>query len=303
MLLFSMVVFLGSFLTKEYFESLELYLKLTVCEPVSIKKQLMENTNKTALITGATKGIGYELAKLFAKDNYNIIMVSRSADRNNGVDEEFGMLYPNATFHYIEKDLSKDGAADELYEEVKALGYQIDVLVNNAGIGEAGLFIETDLKKNLEIIHTNVVALVSLTHYYLKEMVARNEGRILQLGSIASFGPNPLLSVYAASKAFVLSFSEAIINELKDTNVTMTVLAPNATDTGFFINANAEGTVAGQAEKDSPADVAKAGYEALMKGEHRHIFGLAAKATVAMGNVLPDEAVAAQARKQFEEKK
>jgi short-subunit dehydrogenase len=263
----------------------------------------MENINKTALITGATKGIGYELAKLFAKDNYNIIMVSRSSERHGGIDEEFSMLYPEGKFYYIEKDLSKDGAADELYEEVKALGHQIDVLVNNAGIGEAGPFIETELQKNLQIIHTNVVALVSLTHYYLKEMVARNEGRILQLGSVASFAPNPLMSVYAASKAFVLSFSEAIINEIKDTKVTLTVLAPNATDTGFFINANAESTVAGQGEKDSPADVAKAGYEALMKGEHRHIYGFAAKATVAMGNILPDEAVAAQARKQFEEKK
>lgn len=263
----------------------------------------MKNSNKTALITGASKGIGYELAKLFAKDNYNIIMVSRDADRNNGVDEEFGMIYPNAEFHYIEKDLSKDGAADELYEEVKALGYQIDVLVNNAGIGEAGAFADTDLEKNLVIIHTNIVALVSLTHYYLKEMLARNEGRILQLGSVVSFAPNPLSSVYAASKAFVLSFSEAIQNEIKDTNVTMTILAPNATDTGFFINANAENTVAGQAEKDDPADVAKAGYEALMKGEHRHVVGFAGKAMVAMANLLPDEAVAAQTRKQFEEDK
>ncbi|GGC64340.1 short-chain dehydrogenase [Pedobacter quisquiliarum] len=263
----------------------------------------METNNKTALITGATKGIGYELAKLFAKDNYNIIMVARTPERHGSIEEEFAMLYPQGKFHYIEKDLSRDGAADELYEEVKALGLQIDVLVNNAGIGEAGPFIETDLKKNLEVVHTNVISLVSLTHYYLKEMVARNEGRILQLGSVASFSPNPLLSVYAASKAFVRSFTEAIINEIKDTKVTMTLLAPNATDTGFFINANAEDTVAGQGEKDSPADVAKAGYDALMKGENRLIYGLPAKAMVTMGNVLPDQAQAAMARKQFEEKK
>jgi short-subunit dehydrogenase len=263
----------------------------------------MENAFKTALITGANSGIGYELAKLFAKDEYNIIMVGRRKAANNDIEEEFSMLYPTQKFHYLEKDLSKDGAADELYEEVQALGYQIDVLVNDAGIGEVGKFTETDLKKNLEIIHTNIVALVSLTHYYLKEMVARNEGRILQLASEASFSPIPLLSVYAASKAFVLSFSEALIDEIKDKDVTITVLAPTATDTGFFINANAVDTVAGQAEKDSPVDVAKAGYEALMKGEHRHIHGLATKAKVAMGNLLPDEAVAAQARKQFEEKK
>lgn len=262
----------------------------------------MENKNKTVLITGATKGIGYELAKLFAKDNYNIIMVARTPEHHGNIEEEFSMLYPQATFHYLEKDLSLDGAADELYEEVKALGLQIDVLVNNAGIGEAGLFIETDLKKNLEVVHTNIISLMSLTHYYLKEMVARNEGRILQLGSVASFSPNPLLSVYAASKAFVRSFTEALINEIKDTNVTMTLLAPAATDTGFFINANAEDTVAGQGKKDSPADVAKAGYEALMKGEHRLIYGLSAKAMVALGNVMTDEAQAAISRKQFEEK-
>jgi short-subunit dehydrogenase len=263
----------------------------------------MENTIKTALITGASSGIGYELAKLFAKDQYNIIMVGRTEERHSDISEEFEMLYPQQKFFYIKKDLSLDGAADELYQEVQALGLQIDVLVNDAGIGEVGKFVDTDLKKNLEIIHTNIVALVSLTHYYLKEMVSRNEGRILQLGSEASFSPIPLLSVYAASKAFVLSFSEALIDEIKDTNVTITVLAPTATDTGFFINANAENTVAGQGPKDSPAEVAAAGYEALMKGEHRHIHGAMTKAKIAMGNVLPDEAVAAQARKQFEEKK
>jgi short-subunit dehydrogenase len=263
----------------------------------------MENTIKTALITGASSGIGYELAKLFAKDQYNIIMVGRTEERHSDISEEFEMLYPQQKFFYIKKDLSLDGAADELYQEVQALGLQIDVLVNDAGIGEVGKFVDTDLKKNLEIIHTNIVALVSLTHYYLKEMVSRNEGRILQLGSEASFSPIPLLSVYAASKAFVLSFSEALIDEIKDTNVTITVLAPTATDTGFFINANAENTVAGQGPKDSPVEVAAAGYEALMKGEHRHIHGAMTKAKIAMGNVLPDEAVAAQARKQFEEKK
>jgi short-subunit dehydrogenase len=263
----------------------------------------MENTFKTALITGANSGIGYELAKLFAKDKYNIVMVGRRKAKYGNIDEEFSMLYPGQEFHYLEKDLSKDGAADEIYQEVKTLGFQIDVLVNDAGIGEVGKFVDTDLAKNLEIIHTNIVALVSLTHYYLKEMVARNEGRILQLASEASFSPIPLLSVYAASKAFVLSFSDALIDEIKDTEVTITVLAPTATDTGFFINANAENTVTGQGEKDSPVDVAKAGYEALMKGERRHIHGLATKAKIAMGNVLPDEAVAAQARKQFEEKK
>jgi short-subunit dehydrogenase len=263
----------------------------------------MENTVKTALITGANSGIGYELAKLFAKDHYNIIMVGRRKAANTDIDEEFAMLYPGQEFRYLEKDLSKDGAADEIYQEVKSLRFQIDVLVNDAGIGEAGKFVDTELGKNLEIIHTNIVALVSLTHYYLKEMVARNEGRILQLASEASFSPIPLLSVYAASKAFVLSFSEALIDEIKDTAVTITVLAPTVTDTAFFINANAENTVAGQGAKDSPVDVAKAGYEALMRGDHRHIYGLATKAKVAMGNVLPDEAVAAQARKQFEEKK
>jgi short-subunit dehydrogenase len=268
-----------------------------------MKNQFMERGFRTALITGATAGIGYELAKLFAKDKFSIVMVGRRDGKHANVAEEFSMLYPEQQFHYIEKDLSEDGAADDIYRQVQELGLQIDVLVNNAGIGEAGPFVETDLKKNLEIIHTNIVALVSLTHYYLKEMVGRNKGRILMLGSEASFSPIPLLSVYAASKAFVLSFSDALINELKDSEVTITVLAPTATDTGFFINANAVDTVAGQGEKDAPADVAKAGYEALMNGEHRHIHGAATKAKIAMGNVLPDEALAAQARKQFEEKK
>ncbi|MES2458792.1 MAG: SDR family oxidoreductase [Bacteroidota bacterium] len=262
----------------------------------------MESSNKTALITGATSGIGYELAKLFAKDNYNLVLIGHSRSKLNSVTTEFELLYPNQQFLAIEKDLGKDGAAAEIYNETNSRGIVINVLVNDAGIGEAGTFTNTELEKNLTIIHVNIIALVSLTHFYLKEMLARNEGKILQLGSVASFSPNPLLSVYAASKAFVLSFSEALINEIKDSKVTMTVLAPNATDTGFFIRANAEHTLAGVAEKDKPEDVARAGYEALMKGEHRHIYGLSAKAIVAMSNIMPDEALAAQNRKQFEEK-
>src|SRR5690606_6751410 len=127
----------------------------------------MERGFRTALITGATGGIGYELAKLFAKDKYSIVMVGRRNGDRSTIAEEFSMLYPEQQFHYIEKDLSEDGAADDIYRQVQELGLQIDVLVNNAGIGEAGPFVETDLKKNLEIIHTNIVALVSLTHYYL----------------------------------------------------------------------------------------------------------------------------------------
>lgn len=257
--------------------------------------------NQTALITGATSGIGHELAKLFAADGYNLVLVARNRSPLSAMITRMELLYPDQQFTYIEKDLSIDGAAEEIYQETTSKGIIINVLVNDAGIGEAGKFAETDLKKNLEIIHVNIVALMSLTHLYLKDMLQRNEGRILQLASVASFSPNPLLSVYAASKAFVLSFTDALINEIQDTKVTMTALAPDATDTGFFTNANAENTVAGKGKKDAPEDVAKAGYEALMKGEHRLVYGISAKVQVAAGNVMPDELLAKQSRKQFEE--
>jgi len=259
----------------------------------------METKNQTALITGASSGIGYELAKLFAKDKFDLVLVARSEQRLNEIAQELSAQYGVQTY-VIAKDLATDTGAQEVYDETRRLGLTINILVNDAGVGERGKFIETDFEKDLEIIHLNIISLVHLTKLYLKEMTARNEGRILQTASIASYQPTPLLSVYAASKAFVLSFTDALIHELKGTNVTMTALIPGPTDTDFFNKANASDTVAAH-HTDDPAMVAKEGYEALFKGEHHAVVSAAVQAQVGMSTILPNEAVSSMAAKYMKE--
>jgi len=260
----------------------------------------MENNNKTALITGASSGIGYELARLFAQDGFNLVIVSRDQNVLNQVAEDLKNLgAPTVTV--IAKDLSKPGAPKEVYERTEELEINVNILVNDAGVGEHGFFVETDIERDLEIIQLNIVALVHLTKLYLRDMVANRNGQILQLASIAAYQPTPLLSVYSATKAFVLSFTDSLINELKDTNVTVTALIPGATDTDFFYKANAENTKVAQTNLADPADVARAGYEGLMKGKHHAIPSAGIKAQVVLSNILPRETITNMARQQMEE--
>src|SRR5438270_561871 len=155
----------------------------------------MESNNRYALITGASSGIGYELAKLFAQDGYNIIAVARTQEDLDRVAQEFQQQY-NVQVITIAKDLFGEKAATELYEEVKAKGIEVDVLVNDAGQGSFGLFAESNLEELVRIIHLNIVSLTRLTHHFLKDMLARNSGKILQLASIASKAPGPYQAVY-----------------------------------------------------------------------------------------------------------
>lgn len=257
-----------------------------------------KQTNRYALVTGGTSGIGYELARQAALNGYNLIIVSRDIEQLEKVSKEFGKS--GVEVKTILKDLFKENAAEEIYAEVKGTGVIVDILINDAGQGYYGKFAEAHLEKNIDIIRLNVIGLVSLTHFFLKDMLARNEGKILQLGSEVSKLPMPLMATYAASKAFVLSFSEALINELKDTNVTMTVLMPGATDTDFFDKAGMEHTkVYKESKFDSPIKVAQLGFEALMNGERR-VIGPAAKLNLAMASVTPDDKLADQLRKQME---
>lgn len=257
----------------------------------------MTNENKTALITGATSGIGYQLAKLFAQDGYNMVLVSRSRENLQKIADEMSAFGASGVI-IIEKDLSMMNAAEELYKEVKEKGVEVDILVNDAGVGQHGKFIETDLERYIDIIHLNIMSLVILTHRFLKEMVERGEGKVLQLASIASYQPTPLLTVYSASKAFVLSFTDAMINELKDTGVTMTALIPGATDTDFFRKADMLDTKAAENLEDASV-IAKIGYEALMKGEH-HATAPGLTKQIIMSSIFPNEIVAEQSRKQME---
>jgi len=258
---------------------------------------IIENRNKYALITGASSGIGYELAKLFAQDSYNLILVGRNKERLQDITDELKRKFAIEVTPLV-KDLFNPAAAKEIYDTTHEMGITIDVLVNDAGQGEWGPFVETDISRDLEIIQLNIASLLSLTKYYLKDMVSRNEGKILQLGSEAGTTPMPLLAVYAATKAFVLSFSAALVNELRDTNITITALLPGATDTDFFHKAGQEDTVTYRESKlASPEIVAKDGYDALMKGESKIISGAKTKMHVFMNDLLGAKTSANNARK------
>jgi short-subunit dehydrogenase len=250
------------------------------------------STTKYALITGATSGIGYELAKLFAKDNYNLIIVSRDQEHLDKAAQE--LKQNDIDVITISKDLFNRDEVFALCEEVKRTGIQVDVLVNDAGQGAYGLFKDNDIERELKIIDLNIGALTILTKHFLQEMVARNDGKILNLASIASETPGPWQAVYHGTKAYVLSITEAIREEVKDTNVTVTALLPGATDTDFFNKADMQDSkiVQDKSSLSNPADVAKDGYEALMSGDDKIISGFKNKVMVEMSHVTPDTMVA-----------
>ena len=254
-------------------------------------------TNQTVLITGASSGIGLELAYLFAKENYNLVIVSRDEQLLNDVASELRDKGA-AAVTVIAADLATPEGPEKVFNTTKQMGLDIDILVNDAGVGIHGEFIHTDLETELKIIQLNICSLVHLTKVYLPGMVARQNGKILQLASVASYQPTPLLAVYAATKAFVLSFTDAITNELEDTGVTLTSLIPGATDTDFFRKAQMEHTKAAQDPED-PAVVAKIGFEALMAGKH-HAVAPGVKSQILMSSIRSNEKVAAQARKNME---
>jgi uncharacterized protein len=249
--------------------------------------------NRYALITGGSQGIGYELARLFAEDGYNLILVARTEEDLQQRAQELGQQYGIDVIP-IARDLFQPEAPFELYDEVKSRNVQVDVLVNDAGQGQYGLFVESDIRRQLDIIQLNVSSLTVLTHLFLKDMVARNEGKILQLASIASELPGPWQAVYHATKAYVLHLTEALIRELKDSAVTMTALQPGATDTDFFNKAEMQESKILDTKLSDPAKVARDGYEALMKGDDKVVSGFKNKAMVASSNVMPDTMVAAQ---------
>jgi len=242
---------------------------------------------KTALITGASSGIGRALAHQFALNGYNIVAVARTEEDLVTLTNELSVI-EGTVAHWIAKDLAEDDAAQEIYDELLARSILIDVLVNDAGIGQRELFHETDIEKDLIIIQLNIVALTRMTKIFLRDMIIRNDGKILNVGSVASFQPGPLLAVYHASKAYVLSFSEAIAEEIKDSAVSITVLCPGATDTDFFRKADMQDTQVYQhGQLMEPGEVAKVGYEACMKGERVVIPGFTNKVMTFTRRLIP----------------
>lgn len=252
-----------------------------------------------ALVTGGTSGIGYELAKLLAKYGYNLVIVARSNERLQEVSKE--LMAHGINVLPMDKDLFDPSAAREIYEELTSHGIEIEILVNNAGQGQKGKLYEVELERHLEIIQLNISSLVALTKLFGDKMIERGSGRILNLASVVSKTPAPEFSVYAASKAFVLSFSEALAQELEGTNITITALLPGRTDTDFFYKADMTDTKEYQDHSlADPATVAKDGYEAMMSGDNRVISGAQNKMMVSMMNTMPDSTNAEKMQKNIQ---
>jgi short-subunit dehydrogenase len=227
-------------------------------------------SSKLAVVTGASSGIGVELAKHFARNGFDVVVAAED-DGIHSVARDLEAL--GAEVEAVQVDLSQPEGVESLYEKVAAFGRPLDAVALNAGIGAGGSFAdgaeETDLAQELRLVDLNVRSTVHLSKYVVRDMVARGHGRVLFSSSIASTMPGSFQAVYNASKAFVQSFALALRNELKDTGVTVTSLMPGPTETNFFKRAGMTNTKVGAAEKDDPAEVARMGYEALMAGDER----------------------------------
>lgn len=253
-------------------------------------------TRPLAVVTGASSGIGYELAKQFANNGFDLVIAAEDAGIN---DAGRDMTALGAATETVQADLATATGVETLYNAIKATGRPVDAIAINAGVGVGGDFArQTDLQDELRLINLNVVSAVHLSKLVVKNMVARGQGRILFTSSIAALMPGPFEAVYAASKSFIQSFAEALRNELKDTGITVTALQPGPTETNFFHRADMDDTKAGASKKDDPAQVAEQGFEALMAGkDHVIARSVSTKLQAAMTNVLPSTANAQQHRK------
>lgn len=230
-------------------------------------------TKKTALITGASSGIGYELAKIHAAHGDNLILVARSENKLNELAEELKKKHGIAVT-VITADLSEPNAPRTLFYKIQAQQIQVDYLINNAGFGDYGKFIETDWEKEKQMIQLNITALTELTKLFLPQMVERKYGKIMNVASIASFLPGPLMAIYYATKAYVLHFSEAINNEVAENNVSVTALCPGPTLSGFQDAANLGESKFFQGNKfPTSEEVAKYGFNAMHRRKAVAIHG------------------------------
>jgi short-subunit dehydrogenase len=237
----------------------------------------------TALITGPSSGIGLDFAHLFAQDGHDVVLVARSEGKLRALAAELESKH-RISARVIVADLARPEAPREVF----AAAPPIDVLVNNAGLGISGLFAETPARTELEILQVNVVALTHLTKLFLPQMVERKRGRILNVASTAAFQPGPLMAVYYASKAYVLSFSEAIAEELRGTGVTVSALCPGPTATGFQKTANLGSEALLKVMKPVPSmEVARAGYRGMLRGQRVIIPGIKNKLGVQSLRVSP----------------
>jgi len=228
----------------------------------------------TALITGASNGIGLELARVHASKGGDLVLVARNQSKLNELKIELENQFKIKVYTIV-KDLSVNNSAQEVYDETMNAKIQIDFLINNAGFGDFGMFVETDWNKELQMINLNITTLTQFTKLYLKDMVKRRIGRIMNVASTAAFQSGPTMAVYYATKAYVLSFSEAVNNEVSDQGVTITTLCPGATESGFQAAAAMEESNLVKGRKlPTSKEVAEYGYAAMMKGKTIAIHGL-----------------------------
>jgi short-subunit dehydrogenase len=255
------------------------------------------NDAKTALITGASGGIGYELAKLFAKDHYNLVLVARSAPKLTQFADELQRQF-GISAKAVPLDLTATPAPQFLFDQLQRENIAVDILVNNAGYGVFGEFAKVPLEESLGQIQLNVTALTHLTKLFLGPMLERHSGRIMNVASTAGFQPGPLMAVYYATKAYVISLSEALANELKDTGVTVTCLCPGATDTGFQGRAGVADTKLFKTLRPMDAKtVARDGYRSLMSGKTLVVSGFRNWLLAESVRISPRKLVTAISRK------
>ncbi|MEM7726016.1 MAG: SDR family oxidoreductase [Cyanobacteria bacterium P01_A01_bin.45] len=229
---------------------------------------------KTVLITGAASGIGYEFTQIFARNNYNLVLVDINQKKLNELAQELPKKF-GISVKIIVKDLSNLDAAKEIFTEVQNSSITINILVNNAGFGNYGLFTETKLNSELEMMQVNMISPTYLTKLFLKDMLEKGQGKILNVASTAAFQPGPLMAVYFATKAYILSFSEAIANELEGTGVSVTVLCPGPTESAFHHRTGISGSNLVKSKKMMDAKtVAEVGYNGLMANKTTVIPGI-----------------------------
>lgn len=243
---------------------------------------------KTALITGASRGIGLDLAKVFARLGYNLVLVSRNAALLEEVRQKLISEYI-IDVEIIARDLSVPDAATEIYREVEQKGIRVDILVNNAGVGDFGEFKDEDIMRISQMLNLNIVALTELTRLFLGGMIERKEGRIMNISSLAAFLPGPYMAVYYASKAYVKSFSQALADELKGSGVTVTAVCPGLTKTGFQQEVGAEKTTASRLKLMASSKwVAEVAVKATLDGKEIIVPGIFNSSIAKTSRLLPE---------------
>ena len=256
----------------------------------------------TALITGASNGIGLAFAKIHASKGGNLVLVARNKTKLDELKAAWEQQY-NISVHTIGKDLSQLNAAQEVYTETSTKNIQIDYLINNAGFGDFGMFVETDWAKEYQMINVNITTLTQLTKLYLQDMVKRGSGKIMNVASTAAFQSGPTMAVYYATKAYVLHFSEAIDNEVRDHGVTVTTLCPGATESGFQAAAAMEESNLVKGKKLPTSEkVAVYGYDAMMKGKTVAIEGFMNRVLANSVRFIPRALVVKVTRKMQDKK-